>query len=227
MRAPHTRSYHTGTFGLIYDKRQPWETDTHLPLYARGPGIVPGSSVPALVTMPDLAATFLDMAGLPAPASFDGTSWLPWAAPAAARATPVARQVSLVEYAGESSGGGDGPACARTEGSPMFCGSDGDYRTPPYFNGSTVCVCQDATNNTYQCLRAHTASGSNYRYCEFVDDVHTVEFFDYKQDPYELVNAAGSLPPTTRSALSAILTAAKACVGSAACDAVLAQTSPV
>jgi len=243
---PRARRYHTGTFGLIYDKRQPWETDTHLPLYVRGPGIPRGSTVPALVTMPDLAATFLDMAGLPVPDTFDGTSWLPWAATGATagdaaadadadadaaagagagapRATPPARLFSLVEYVGESSGGGDGAVCARTEGSPMFCGSDGVYRTPPYFNGSAVCVCQDATNNTYGCLRAHTPAGDNYRYCEFTDDARTVEFFNYTQDPYELVNAASSLLPDARSALSARLAAARSCAGAAACDALLAQ----
>ena len=214
--------YHTGTFGLIYDKRQPWETDVHVPLYARGPGIAARTNVSALVSMPDLAATFLDMAGVPAPDAFDGTSWLPWATGGAAHAPP-ARQFALVEYAGESSGGGDGAVCARTEGSPMFCGSDGTYRLPPLFNGSAVCVCQDAVNNTYQCLRAHTAAGENYRYCEFQDAVHTVEYFDFAVDPYELHNAAATLTPSRKAALSARLAAAKTCVGSAACDAILAQ----
>jgi N-acetylglucosamine-6-sulfatase len=214
--------YHTGTFGLIYDKRQPWETDVHVPLFARGPGIAAGTNVSALVSMPDLAATFLDMAGLQPPAAFDGTSWLPWVTGGAAP-LPPARQFALVEYVGESSGGGDGAVCARTEGSPMFCGSDGTYRLPPLFNGSAVCVCQDSANSTYQCLRAHTSAGENYRYCEFQDAANTVEYFDFAVDRYELHNAAATLTPTRKAALSARLAAAKACVGSAACDAVLAQ----
>ena len=105
----------------------------------------------------------------------------------------------------------------------MFCGSDGTYRLPPFFNGSALCVCQDSSNSTYQCLRAHTAAGENYRYCEFQDAIGTVEYVDYARDPYELVNAAASLPPAHRAALSARLAAVRGCAGSAACDALLSQ----
>ena len=59
--------YHMGQFGLIYDKRQPWETDVHLPLFVRGPGVKAGSTLSSLVSMPDLSATLLDIAGVPPP----------------------------------------------------------------------------------------------------------------------------------------------------------------
>jgi hypothetical protein len=89
-------------------------------------------------------------------------------------------------------------------------------------------VCQDATNNTYACLRVRDAAAvppTDYRYCEFVDDVGTVEYFDYVADPYELTNLAPSLPPATKAALSARLAAATACKGAAACDRLL--TTPI
>ena len=55
--------YHTGAFGFVYDKRQPWETDTHLPLLIRGPGIKAGISTAAPVSMP-------------ARATAGGTTWI-------------------------------------------------------------------------------------------------------------------------------------------------------
>ena len=62
---------------MTYDKRQPWSTDIHLPLFIRGPGIQAGSALPDLVSMPDLSATLLDMAGVAGPPHFDGHSILP------------------------------------------------------------------------------------------------------------------------------------------------------
>lgn len=71
--------YHTGDYGFVYDKRQPWETDTHLLLLIRGPGIAAGTSVAAPVSMVDLSATFLNMSGALTPDHFDGESLLPLA----------------------------------------------------------------------------------------------------------------------------------------------------
>jgi arylsulfatase A-like enzyme len=69
-------------FGLVYDKRNPFETDTHLPLLIRGPGVTAGSATAAPVHMTDLSATFLDMAGVTPPPEFDSVSVLPLLAPA-------------------------------------------------------------------------------------------------------------------------------------------------
>ena len=214
--------YHVGYYGFIYDKRQPWETDVHLPLFIRGPGITPNTVTEAIVTMPDLSATFLDIAGIPIPSQFDGASVLPYAKASSNSnsAPPVSRQMTLVEYHGETADGGDGPACARTQNSTLFCNSDGTYNVPPYFNGSAVCVCQDAANNTYNCIRVHNTT-SNFRYCEFADDVNTVEYFDYLSDPNELTNLAPTMNSNLKQALHTTLNKATVCVGTTACNAVL------
>ena len=235
--------YHTGDFGFVYDKRQPWETDTHLPLLLRGPGVAPGTAVAAPVSMVDLTATLLDMAGLPAPAHYDGASFLALArggAPAA-----PARRAAFIEYRGEGGGGGDAPLCARTQGNnQVMCNNAGNYNDPPIFNGADFCLCQDAVNNTYSCLRvvdgaadapaerarvlgaggagaAAPAALLDFRYCEWQGADTAVEYFDYAVDKYELTNAAGKLEPARAAALHARLAAARACKGAAACGAVL------
>lgn len=56
--------YHLGQFNLAGGKQTPYEEDVHLPLYIRGPGITPGSTIPHLVANIDLAVTFADLAGI-------------------------------------------------------------------------------------------------------------------------------------------------------------------
>jgi len=75
--------YHLGQFNLAGGKQSPYEEDVHLPLYIRGPGVTPGSTVPHLVANIDLAITFADLAGLNIqnnsliPSAVDGRSFKP------------------------------------------------------------------------------------------------------------------------------------------------------
>jgi N-acetylglucosamine-6-sulfatase len=219
--------YHTGHFGFIYDKRQPWETDTHLPFIIRGPSIAKKSQVDALVSMPDLAATILDIASITPPSQFDGTSLLPYLKVSQDEenenevVAPNPRLMVLFEYVGE--GGSDSGPCAPTLGQPIFCGRDGNYSLPPYFYGNPLCVCQDSTNSTYTCLR-YKSDIENYRYCKFIDDVNRREYFDYISDPYELTNIVDTIPQTKKDALDERITALRSCSGSTNCDALLTST---
>jgi len=227
--------YHTGHFGFIYDKRQPWETDTHLPFIVRGPGVKKGTSIDAMTSMPDLAATILDVAGVAIPSEFDGTSVMPYLSAASASestdeekegedvatAAAAPRLMVLIEYTGE--GGSDGGPCAPTLGQPIFCGRDGNYTLPPFFYGNPLCVCQDATNNTYTCLR-YKSSQENYRYCKFVDDIGRREYVDYIADPYELKNIEASIPQARKDAMDARIAALRNCAGSKDCDSLLTAT---
>lgn len=230
--------YHTGDYGFIYDKRQPWETDTHLPLLIRGPGIAPGTAVSLPVSMVDISASFLDMAGVPVPDYFDGSSLLPLA-----QGPPPANPhiVSFIEYYGEGGDGGDAGICARTHSdSQLMCNNAGNYSFPPYFYGDDFCLCQDAVNNTYSCIRvvqgadalserarmlspapAPAAAVLDYRYCEFRGSDTTVELFDYTSDPYELKNLATTADPAHLAALHTRLNALLTCEGSAQCTPLL------
>jgi len=129
--------------------------------------------------------------------------------------------MDLIEYVGEADGGGaPAPACVRTANSSMLCIATGAFNLPPSYDGPTICVCQDSTNNTYSCLRAINAS-VNFRFCEFADAASTVEYFDYASDPYELVNLAPTMNAGLKATLHSRLAEAKACVGAKQCQAVL------
>ena len=68
--------WYLGELGL-YDKRFMYEPGLRVPLLARGPGIKAGITPGAFIANIDLAPTFLDLAGLPVPASMQGRSFAP------------------------------------------------------------------------------------------------------------------------------------------------------
>ena len=68
--------WYLGDLGL-YDKRFMYEPGLRVPLLARGPGIKAGSTPVQFIANIDLAPTFLDLAGLPVPASMQGRSLAP------------------------------------------------------------------------------------------------------------------------------------------------------
>ena len=68
--------WYLGDLGL-YDKRFMYETGLKVPLLARGPGVKAGSVPTQFVANIDLAPTFLDLAGLPIPATMQGRSLAP------------------------------------------------------------------------------------------------------------------------------------------------------
>ena len=68
--------WYLGDLGL-YDKRFMYEPGLNVPLLVKGPGIKAGHAPPQFVSNLDLAPTFLDLAGLPIPASMQGRSLAP------------------------------------------------------------------------------------------------------------------------------------------------------
>lgn len=68
--------WYMGDLGL-YDKRFMYEPGLRTPLLARGPGIKAGIAPEQFVANVDLAPTFLDLAGVPIPASMQGRSLAP------------------------------------------------------------------------------------------------------------------------------------------------------
>lgn len=163
--------YHLGQFSQPKDKRQPYETDIHVPLLVRGPGIPPGSSQKTPVLNIDLAPTFLDLAGLPRSRNMDGTSFKTLLL-GQGTSHVQRRQHFLIEYFGESRPGN--PVCPHGEG---LSGCD----------PAVECECSDAQNNTYFCTRA-ISERSNTKFCIFQDLEQFVEKYDLNADPFELNN---------------------------------------
>lgn len=69
--------YKLGEWRIGCSKQHPMESDVHIPFFARGPGIAPGTRLSALVSNVDIAPTFIDIAGLPPNPEHDGRSLLP------------------------------------------------------------------------------------------------------------------------------------------------------
>ncbi len=64
-----------GEFGLAQERRLAYEPSTHIPLIVRYPAVVPAGVRPsALSGNVDMAATMLELASVPAPATLDGRS---------------------------------------------------------------------------------------------------------------------------------------------------------
>jgi len=69
--------FHLGQHRMPAGKQTPYETDVHVPLVVRGPGVRAGAHVERLAGNTDLAPTFEAMAGVRAPSFTDGRSLLP------------------------------------------------------------------------------------------------------------------------------------------------------
>lgn len=61
--ASSDHGYHLGEWGLPFEKSTPYETDVRTPLYAVGPGVVPGSTLEGMASLMDIGATFLVRSG--------------------------------------------------------------------------------------------------------------------------------------------------------------------
>jgi N-acetylglucosamine-6-sulfatase len=70
--------FHLGEHRMRRGKQTAYDTDIHLPLYVLGPGVKAGKVVDELVGNVDLAPTFAELAGAPAPAFVDGRSLAPF-----------------------------------------------------------------------------------------------------------------------------------------------------
>jgi len=69
--------FHMGQHRLDQGKYTPYETDVHVPLLIRGPGVPAGGTASALAASVDLAPTLAELAGAKLTVDFDGRSLVP------------------------------------------------------------------------------------------------------------------------------------------------------
>uniref|UniRef100_A0A672GGB4 N-acetylglucosamine-6-sulfatase n=1 Tax=Salarias fasciatus TaxID=181472 RepID=A0A672GGB4_SALFA len=185
--------YHTGQFSLPMDKRQLYEFDIRVPLMVRGPKIKPNQTSQMLVANVDLGPTFLDIAGYDLnKTQMDGMSFLPILMNSSSWRTDI-----LVEYEGEGSDVSI-PSCPLLGPGLWFCYPD--------------CVCEDAFNNTYACVRTVTPS-VNLQYCEFDDNEVFVEVYNLTADPFQLNNIAKSIEQEVLEEMNHRLMMLQSCSG--------------
>lgn len=193
--------YHTGQFSLPIDKRQLYEFDIRIPLMVRGPGIKAKQMLQAPVLNIDLAPTILDIAGVNlSSVNVDGQSFLAQMAPSLRNGT--ARPYFLVEYTGEGQPTSD-PTCPKLGPGVSQCFPD--------------CVCEDAYNNTYACVRT-LDSKMNMQYCEFADSESFVEVYNLTSDPHQLENIVKKVDPSILQIMNQRLIKLQSCVSDSCRD---------
>lgn len=189
--------YHMGEHRLLPGKYTPYETDIHVPLVVRGPGVPAGVQRSEYTADLDLAETFAELAGVP-PLSFsDGRSLVPLL-----RGAPAGgwRQAFFLEEFG--TGEFDPPdVLAGTPREPL---DKADLATtvpiPSYFG----------------------FQAPGYKYIEYKSNEKELYV---ASDPYELTNVAGKIAPSIGASLAAYLNRFNDCVGDA-CRAAEAVAPP-
>uniref|UniRef100_A0A3P9PM30 N-acetylglucosamine-6-sulfatase n=1 Tax=Poecilia reticulata TaxID=8081 RepID=A0A3P9PM30_POERE len=185
-----------GQFSLPIDKRQLYEFDIRTPLLVRGPGIKPNQMIKAPVLNIDLASTFLDISGVNlSTVNVDGQSFLAQMAPSLRNST--VRPFFLVEYTGEGNPTKD-PTCPKLGPGVSQCFPD--------------CVCEDAFNNTYACVRMLDGK-QDLQYCEFADSESFVEMYNMTSDPHQLENIVKKVDPSILQDMNQRLIKLQSCMG--------------
>lgn len=221
--------YHLGQFGMIYDKRMPYDSDTRVPLFLRGPNVPKNMTLPNLVGHIDIAPTILDMMGIKTPANMDGRSWLPLLSSPSTEwrdtllveyssdgHAPMGHALSeeeweLVHFPHTAINTAAVPCSADASDSMSIVGACSCTRKLPDGTIADTSPC-DIVNNTYACVRTMQDS-VNSLYCQFDDDDNFVEYYDLALDPWSVTNLASSTSAAELKRLSAMLDSYRRCEG--------------
>jgi arylsulfatase A-like enzyme len=181
--------FHLGQHRLPAGKLTAYDTDIHVPLLVRGPGIAPASHVRAMAGNVDLAPTFAAMAHVHAASFTDGRSLLEVArqAPGASRRW---RQAYLVEH--RNVVGTSNPARPKAEAGGLA------LEPPDPDESVTTTVTMPASKLKDRSHMAHDAHivdydavrTSRYLYVKYSDGER--ELYDVRADPEEIHNLAGA-----------------------------------
>lgn len=174
--------FHLGQFSLPQDKRQLYEFDVRVPFMIRGPGVMANKTSQSPILNIDIAPTIVELAGGKAPESMDGRSILPLLKADFQKSQKEKNVEWRTDFLVQHYGEGD----LKIAGCPEL--SAGVSCCWPN------CVCEDAWNNTYSCVRSLSQS-EDMMYCEFADKEAFVELYDVKKDPAQLNNIVKGASP--------------------------------
>ncbi|MDP9332749.1 MAG: sulfatase [Actinomycetota bacterium] len=184
--------YHLGQHRLNRGKQTAFDTDIRVPLIVAGPGVPADRVVPQVVQNVDLYPTFVQLAGGTPATPIEGRSLLPLLHPSGS--PPPWRTVALVEHRG----GNRDPA-------------------DPDFEGG------GSNPTTYEAIRSSTEHLPGFRgrveavYVEYNDRGRETEYYDIKNDPFELRNIATELTAAQRTELHKIVIALESCHDETTC----------
>ena len=193
--ATSDHGYHLGQYRIPYEKSHAYEIDVRVPFFAAGAGVPAGSTQPALISLIDVGATVLELAGVTAPGqrSTDGRSF---ASLLAGPAPADWRKSVLVEMMGVDNQW------------MSVCGWVFNASCPPP-DGEDPLYLIDGPQNTFVMLRLinETAdlSYAEYRAADKAPAPDATNFtllYDNSADPYQLTSLASSAPPSVLADLS-------------------------
>jgi N-acetylglucosamine-6-sulfatase len=189
-----------GEHRLTGGKFLAYEPATHLPLLIRGPGIKPETSTGQLASQIDLAPTILELAGVKADKSIDGTSLVPFFRDPVLRTRRPLLFESFVETNDVNANGGESPSPA-----PTYTPGPAARPSAAASGGATASII--APPKDYEGIRL-----GPYKYIEWPNGEK--ELYDITKDPFELNNIA-RVPNffPIRAYLHAQLIRLEACVG--------------
>ncbi len=174
-----------GEHRLTGGKFLAYEPSTHLPFLIRGPGIKAGTETGQLAANIDIAPTVLELAGVEADKSIDGTSLYPFAHDPALRTRRPILFESFVQTNDVEENGG-GPAATPT---PLATGAKGGG--PSVNTRPSTLRRQDAGAKASIVAPPKNYYGIRlgpFKYIEWPDGEK--ELYDITTDPYELNNKA-------------------------------------
>jgi N-acetylglucosamine-6-sulfatase len=191
--------YHMGEHRLLPGKYTPYETDIHVPLIVRGPGVQTGVVRDQFAGNLDLAETFADLAGVPQLPFSDGRSLKGLLGPAPP--TDWRRAFLLEEF---------------NQGEIEPVDSSGDPASkigilePP----DPADIASQAAG-TKQIPSYYGFQTPDYKYVEYLDPTGQIAELELylSSDPYELHNLASQLPPAIAESLDAYTQTFVACQG--------------
>lgn len=202
--------YHMGQHRLVQGKQAPYEEDIRVPLFVRGPGVSPASTLSHLAGNVDLAPTWAELAGAPIPSFVDGRSLVPLLHGASVDPAKFRRAFLIQHFTQQSEVEDlvDTEAAAKAfETGEVFKGTLEPPDTPQE-------ISRPVPGAATPMPEFHGLRTSSQTYVEYEGGER--ELYDLKSDPYQLENIASTVAasePDSLSRLSTMLHALVACEG--------------